>query len=543
MRKKVISIIVCMLLFFTVLPTVSSISKINTKQSTDNDCSCPIYKKEDSINNDIFSDYVVMENPPDLSEIDDTTSKPIPGYTPSEFSWRDYNGKDWTTPAKNQGNCGSCWAFAALSIFESMIKIREGCAEFNPDLSEQYVLSCLSKAGSCRGGSTTRALRYIIETTPDGNYHNGVVPESCLEYQADDGIPCSDKCENWIELLVPLLDYDSWTSHGTQSDRESIKTQIMETGPIAAPIKATDAFMTWGALNHDPNAYYPDFQMVLAYNHVIMILGWKDVSSIPSGGYWICKNSWGTIWGYDGYFNIAYGGLNVDGTSQFGASIISADFDPDSYDWAPVVDTGGSYGGYLNQEANFDASESIGVEGEIIDYSWDFGDDNTGNGVTTTHTYSEVGVYTVTLTITDSENNEASDTTTIWVQETNEPPNLPVISGPNAAQVGRTYDYTFSTTDPEGNDVWYLVGWGDEEIIYLFGPYGSGEEVILQHSWNKQGTFTIKAKAIDVFDDESDWAELTVQTPRNKVLSKPLFFGFFEKFLNTFLFLFRFHQI
>jgi len=128
----------------------------------------------------------------------------------------------------------------------------------------------------------------------------------------------------------------------------------------------------------------------------------------------------------------------------------------------------------------------------------------------------------------------------VWVQETNEPPNLPTITGPNAAQVGRTYDYTFSTTDPEGNDVWYFVEWGDEEIIYLFGPYESGEDVILKHSWNKQGTYTIRAKAKDVFDDESDWAELTVNTPRNKVLNKPLFFGFFERLLNTFLLLTRF---
>jgi C1A family cysteine protease len=59
-----------------------------------------------------------------------------------------------------------------------------------------------------------------------------------------------------------------------------------------------------------------------------MIIGWKDISFIPSGGYWICKNSWGTDWGYDGYFNLAYGSLNIDG-----ALIVWADYDPDTYDF------------------------------------------------------------------------------------------------------------------------------------------------------------------------------------------------------------------
>ena len=66
-----------------------------------------------------------MEDPIDLSNIVDTSPKPIPKPTPNEFSWKNYNGKDWVTPARNQGQCGSCWAFAALAIYESMIKIRE----------------------------------------------------------------------------------------------------------------------------------------------------------------------------------------------------------------------------------------------------------------------------------------------------------------------------------------------------------------------------------------------------------------------------------
>ena len=58
-----------------------------------------------------------------------------------DFNWKNNNGQDWTTIAKYQGNCGSCWDFAAISTFESIINIREGCATLDSDLSEQYVLS------------------------------------------------------------------------------------------------------------------------------------------------------------------------------------------------------------------------------------------------------------------------------------------------------------------------------------------------------------------------------------------------------------------
>jgi C1A family cysteine protease len=72
---------------------------------------------------------------------------------PDEFDWKNINGKDFTTPARNQGNVGTCWLFAALAILESNIEIRENCSILNPDLSEQYVLSCINGAGGVNGGS------------------------------------------------------------------------------------------------------------------------------------------------------------------------------------------------------------------------------------------------------------------------------------------------------------------------------------------------------------------------------------------------------
>jgi hypothetical protein len=524
MNNKILSLMACVILVTVVLP-VSSIKIENVIiKSSDNE--------NGDLQSDLLADYPVMNVPLSFIEPDKISPKPIPKSTPDEFSWANHNGKDWTTPVRNQGDCGSCWAFAALGALETVIKIEEDCADFYPDLSEQYILSCLPNSGSCRGGSASHALKLIKETTPEGNYHNGVIFEECFPYEANDDIPCSDKCENWEDLLVPIVDYSSWKADGTNSDREKIKTQIMEKGPVVAHMEVTDNFMIWGALNHDPNAYFLKFLGVIGINHVVVIIGWKESSLIPKGGYWICKNSWGPYWGYDGFFNLVYGSLNIDKYW-----IISPDYDVDSYDWPPIVDTGGSYGGYLNQEVTFDASGSVGVEGEIIDYSWDFGDNTTGSGVTTTHTYSELGKYTVTLTITDSENNEATGTTYVWIQESNEPPNKPTITGKTPGRVGLFYEYTFSSIDPEGNDICYIVDWDDGTDSGWVGPYTSGEEVSLKHSWNKKGTYAIQVKAKDVFDEESEIAELPVTMPLNKLSLRVLFFGFLEKLINAFSFL------
>jgi C1A family cysteine protease len=66
-----------------------------------------------------------------------------------------------------------------------------------------------------------------------------------------------------------------------------------------------DLFRNYGAISHKSTSYFPyrTFQDLIL-NHAILIVGWKDDDSIGNGGYWICKNSWDTDWGYDGFFNI-----------------------------------------------------------------------------------------------------------------------------------------------------------------------------------------------------------------------------------------------
>ena len=67
--------------------------------------------------------------------LDSNNASPKPKITsaPIGFCWTKFEDQDWTTQAKFQGYCGSCWVFAAIGIFESVIKIKESCSSFNPD--------------------------------------------------------------------------------------------------------------------------------------------------------------------------------------------------------------------------------------------------------------------------------------------------------------------------------------------------------------------------------------------------------------------------
>jgi hypothetical protein len=111
----------------------------------------------------------------------------------------------------------------------------------------------------------------------------------------------------------------------------------------------------------------------------------------------------------------------------------------------------------------------------------------------------------------------------------NRPPDPPTIDGPKRGKVGIEYSYTFKATDPDRDDIWYHICWGDKEIIYIYGPYPSGEELTLSYNWSEKGTFIISAMVRDIWSEESDWAELVVTMPRNRAIN-----GFFLWFLEQF---------
>ena len=118
----------------------------------------------------------------------------------------------------------------------------------------------------------------------------------------------------------------------------------------------------------------------------------------------------------------------------------------------------------------------------------------------------------------------------------NEPPEIPTITGPPSGKLGIEYDFNFSTIDPDGDDVYYCVSWGccGPGDFHSYGPYESGVEVTLSHSWSKQGDYIIQAYAKDIYDAESDIATLEISMPLNHQIINTLFLRLLERFPNAF---------
>jgi hypothetical protein len=117
----------------------------------------------------------------------------------------------------------------------------------------------------------------------------------------------------------------------------------------------------------------------------------------------------------------------------------------------------------------------------------------------------------------------------------NNPPETPTLNGPTSGNSGTAYKYTFSSTDPDGDDVTYCVNWSDGTGEVCIGPFASGEEVTNTHTWSAKGTYMVKVKARDTYTAESDWATLTVTMPCSYNKPIPYFLELlFQRFPNAF---------
>ena len=127
------------------------------------------------------------------------------------------------------------------------------------------------------------------------------------------------------------------------------------------------------------------------------------------------------------------------------------------------------------------------------------------------HLFLPPGTYTLEFSYENyyTQTHQVTVTTTsaeildVELERFNDPPNKPDIDGPDVGKEGEEYEYTFTATDPDEDDLEFYIEWGDGEVEYWIGPYESGEEFAISHSWEEEGTYTIKATARDVYGEES----------------------------------------
>jgi len=168
---------------------------------------------------------------------------------------------------------------------------------------------------------------------------------------------------------------------------------------------------------------------------------------------------------------------------------------------------------------------STDPNGDDVRYFIDWGDTITewtvyypsGSEVNLSHSW-EKGTYNITAKAQDIYGAEGPEGTLEVTMRSNGPPYIPDISGPRNGTAGTEYEYTFNSTDPDDDPVMYLIDWGDNNTDWT--EYcDSGDEIKLKHTWDEQGDYTIKAKAKDIFDAESDWGTLEVTMPKNKAFN------------------------
>ena len=213
----------------------------------------------------------------------------------------------------------------------------------------------------------------------------------------------------------------------------------------------------------------------------------------------------------------------------------------------PIVSIPSPANGSINQSLNLHWSIPI-VDREGDLFSWTIAcsngqvqnEVNASNGTKfldlTGLTYART--YKIWVNVTDPTGSALS--TRKWFTFTtkiNQPPDSLVITGPPEAKVGHAVGYNFTAIDPESDDVYYFIDWGDSMNSSWLGPYHSGEQITKVHTWSKKANYTLRAKAKDIYGNEMDWVEVVVRIPKGVILMPSFLQAFLESVIERYPFL------
>jgi len=195
----------------------------------------------------------------------------------------DWRAKGAVTGVKNQGQCGSCWAFSTTGSVEGAWFLSKGTLV---SLSEQQLVDCSGRFGNqgCNGGLMDDAFKYIIS-------NNGLDTEADYPYTARDGVCNTQKQAQKIATITGFTD--------VPANNEAQLIAAVTQQPVSVAIEADQS----GFQFYKSGVFSGPCGTTL--DHGVLAVGFNN--DTPASGYWIVKNSWGTSWGMQGYIYMAQG--------------------------------------------------------------------------------------------------------------------------------------------------------------------------------------------------------------------------------------------
>ncbi|XP_010789462.1 cathepsin L1 [Notothenia coriiceps] len=206
----------------------------------------------------------------------------------------DYRKMGYVTEVKDQGYCGSCWAFSTTGAIEGQIYKRTGQLV---SLSEQNLVDCSRSYGTygCSGAWMANAYDYVIK--------NGLLPTNSYPYTSVDTQPCYYDSRL---AVAHIKDY----RFIPKGDEQALADAVATIGPITVAIDADhSSFLFYSSGIYDEPACNPN-----NLSHAVLLVGY---GSEGDQDYWIIKNSWGSSWGEGGYMRLVRDGRNTCGIASY----------------------------------------------------------------------------------------------------------------------------------------------------------------------------------------------------------------------------------